>query len=286
MRNFLIALILAFLASCSPKQVRWGGLEQDDIRESVYKVKVTLTLDTSSLNKKEESTAPEKKKEHMVTFYDRDVQVISETSDTIEVGWSGTGWVGARSVGKSYVMTAGHVCESGSVFETQYLDWSKFQVVTLELPIIKVEHTLISRDGTEFTGAKVLRDEDLDDEFNGNDLCMLQVAGNLGSPIPVASEDPPYGGIAEVVGAPRGLWGGGIAVASDVKYSGRGSVFDVSPDGLAFNGPVAAGNSGSAVTYQGWVVGVVSLGATRFPSLIHAVPHERIREFMRKALHL
>jgi hypothetical protein len=102
----------------------------------------------------------------------------------------------------------------------------------------------------------------------------------------MANEDPPYGSNSEVVGAPAGLWGGGVAVASDIKFSGRGSVFGVEPDGLAFNGNVAPGNSGSAILYRGYVVGLISLGATRFKTLTHAVPHDTIRAFMRKALHL
>lgn len=220
-----------------------------------------------------------------------ELEVIKMTQDTAEIGWSGTGWVAARGPNKSYVMTAGHVCESRDVypFDFLYIDWDTFQfeVVHFDFPIIEKHHVMVGRDGVRSEDGTIMRDEDLDEEnFNGNDLCMLGVGGNIGTPVDIATHDPEFGQSCSVVGAPTGLWGGGIAVPSDAVFAGRGSIFGTEPDGLAFNGLLAPGNSGSAVICDGKVNGVISLGSTRFRSLIHAVPQERIRTFVRAALHL
>jgi hypothetical protein len=217
------------------------------------------------------------------------MSIIKATRDFVEIGWSGTGWAAAQGAGKTYVMTAGHVCESKDVypFDFFYVDWDtfEFEFVHFDFPIVEKHHVMIGSDGVASPDATIIRDEDLDDNFNGNDLCMLGLVGEIGTPVPVADHDPGFGQACSVVGAPTGLWGGGIAVPSSATFAGRGEVFGTDPDGLAFNGLLAPGNSGSAVICNGEVQGVISLGSTRFPSLIHAVPHERIQDFIAKALH-
>ena len=321
MRKLIFIMILATLASLASCAHMPRGGDLQATRDSVYKVRVTMKLDLKPLNdwiaKKNEERKKredERKKgeeqkrfpwrlwsQETVTFL-RDVPVrlssaqvgtefsiIQQNDDTAEIGWSGTGWVGAKAPGRSYVMTAGHVCESKDSYslEVMDVDWDAgiISVETIELPIIEKHHRMQGRDGIDSVDATIVRDEDLNDNFDGNDLCMLGVPGDLGPAIPVATEEPEYGQACSVVGAPTGLWGGGIAVASEALFSGRGSVFGTDLDGLAFNGLLAPGNSGSAVTCDGRAVGVISLGSTRFRSLIHAVPYDRIEVFMRKALH-
>lgn len=291
-------MFLALLTSCFHAR---GG-DAAKTRESVYKTEVTLTLDITPF--KEYLAAQEKanppptdtdKKKTIETILQQDLrltdvqretgfEVLSTSDNTAQVGWSGTSWVAVNLHIRSYAMTAGHVCESGDSYELQFIDWNTWEVVSLKLPILKKEHTLVARDGAEII-AKVIRDEDMDDSYNGNDLCLLGAPGDLGPSISIGNFDPEFGETCTVVGAPRGLWGGGIAVASDVKFSGRGSVFEVEPDGLAFNGLVAQGNSGSAVVCRGQALGVISLGSRQFPSLIHAVDYGRTAEFLKKALH-
>lgn len=329
MRKLILTLIMALVAtlvtSCAHIQ-RGGDLRET--RDSTYKVRVTMKLDLAPIKewqaKKEEARRKKqeeerKKKEEeerlkrfpwglwaqkmngpIVMLGDLPItltpaqefagfSVFEKTADTAEIGWSGTGWVAAKGPGRSFVMTAGHVCESKDVYPIDILDidWDNFEfnVVHFDLPIVEKKHVMLSRDGVESVNGSIIRDEDLDDDFNGNDLCMLGVASDLGPAIPVATSEPAYGETCSVVGAPTGLWGGGVAVASEPIFSGRGAVFGTEPDGLAFNGLLAPGNSGSAVTCGGKAVGVISLGSTRFPSLIHAVPYDRIEVFMRKALH-
>ncbi len=323
MRKFLVFLIVAFLASCAHSQRGGGDLRTS--RDSAYKVKVSLTVDLQPLNewkvKKEEERKKReedrKKKEEgetkrwpvwlpklwaqPITFINEvpvalssaqqsmEFHVLKTSADTADIGWSGTGWVSGRVPGRSYVMTAGHVCESKDVYsiEVYDIDWEEGTISfeTIDLPITSKKHLMLSRDGVESANGSIIRDEDLDDSFNGNDLCMIGVGADLGPAIPVADVDPDYGQTCSVVGAPTGLWGGGIAVASEATFSGRGSVFGTEPDGLAFNGLLAPGNSGSAVVCDGKVAGVISLGSTRFKSLTHAVPHDSIRKFMKAALH-
>jgi len=325
MRRILaIALVsLLFLSACSHTQ---RGSEFKQVRESAYKVKVSLTLDLTPLNewqaKKEadrKKRAEDKKNEEQpkrwpswkfwshqqtaaATFINgipvkltnaqqsMEFHVVKTTSNTADIGWSGTGWVAGRAPGRSFVMTAGHVCESKDVYsiEVYDIDWEAeiITIQTIDLPITVKKHVMLSRDGVESVNGTIVRDEDLDEAYNGNDLCMLAVSSDLGPAIPVATQDPEYGQTCSVVGAPTGLWGGGIAVASEAIFSGRGSVFGTEPDGLAFNGLLAPGNSGSAVVCDGKVAGVISLGSTRFKSLTHAVPHDSIRKFIRQALHL
>lgn len=318
----VLAALIALLSSCAHGR-RGGELRQ--VRDSAHKMEVSLTVDLTPLNeyraKKEEERRKRdeerrKKEEEAkggwpkwlpkllgqpVAFID-DVPVVLDSQmmatelyikktsrDSAKVGWTGTGWVAGHDPGVSYVMTAGHVCESAPTFDIEIwdIDWEMgtIDIVKIKLPITERSHVMVNPTGVESANAKVLRDEDLDEDFNGNDLCMLGVAGDLGPALAIADEDPSYGQTCSVVGAPTGLWGGGIAVASEALYSGRGSVFGVEPDGLAFNGHLAPGNSGSAVVCDGEVVGVISLGSTRFRSLTHAVPHESIREFMHKAMH-
>jgi hypothetical protein len=218
-----------------------------------------------------------------------DLHVLKSTGKTTDIGWSGTGWVVAQAPGRSFVMTAGHVCESRDSYQIEVydIDWEAGVMTTekLSLPILNKRHIMISRDGVESVNSVIVRDEDLDENFNGNDLCVLGTTSQLGPPISIGEHDPEYGQTCSVVGAPTGLWGGGIAVASEAIYSGRGAVFGTDLDGLAFNGLLAPGNSGSSVVCDGKAVGVISLGATRFRSLIHAVPHERMRTFLDLALH-
>jgi hypothetical protein len=327
MRKLIIALIFIMLASCAHQQ-RGGDLQstRDSAYKVKVTLKLDLTPLNEWIAKKEaekRARAEERKKKEdeakreearkrfpwglwsqktnavaflrdvpislSVTQEMMELRVISQTQDTAEIGWSGTGWVAARAPGRSFMMTAGHVCESRETYDVEVydIDWeaNTIEFETIHLPIIEKKHVMMSRDGVDSVSGSVLRDEDMDDEYNGNDLCMLGIGADLGPAIPIANDDPDYGQACSVVGAPSGLWGGGIAVASEPLFSGRGSVFGVEPDGLAFNGLLAPGNSGSAVTCNGRVVGVISLGSTRFKSLIHAVPHESIAAFMKKALH-
>lgn len=299
MRKLIILLILAVVASCAPHMTSWSRpVSALEARESVYKVKVVLTLDITPLlpkPKEGDADAPpadeEKKKASDISFSlksnDLAPHVISKSGNTAQIGWSGTGWVAARENGRSFVMTAGHVCESGNFYAVQVMDWEKWEIREVKLPIIDAKHTLLSREDIEIGPVTVMADEDLNEEtMAGPDMCLVGVHGDLGTPLPLASADPAYASQAEVIGAPTGLWGGGIAIAADLKFSGRGNVWGGTvAEGLAFTGDVAGGNSGSAIMKDGKVVAMLNLGGSRFKELTTGVPWENLRDFLRRAMH-
>lgn len=287
MRKLLLLCLLLLVSACATVRPVPHGSSISDVRESTYQVRVSLIVDVTQLLPKDEEGGENATEIDFV--FDSPQQVATSISskkvseNTVELNWVGTGWTVEQRGGRSFVMTAGHVCETSRFYEAKIFDWDLLTVRVVQLPVVDRSHKLVSRDNVEVT-ANVIRDEDLDSKFNGIDLCLMGAMADLGPPLRIADSDPKYGDRAEVVGGPRGLWGGGIAVASDVKFTGRGSVFGVNPAGVAFNGEVAPGNSGSAVVYRGHVVGLISLAAIKFPSLCHAVPHGDIKDFLRRAL--
>lgn len=295
MRKFLIPLILAIVASCAASPWK-QGVPAVQARESVYKVKVVLTVDITELLPKPKEEVTEgaggakstwKPAPFVLKTNDLSPHIMSSTDSTAKVGWSGTGWVAARENGRSYVMTAGHVCESGEFLTVSVIDWETFTIRDVKLPIIEKKHTLLSREDIEMGPAVVLSDEDLNEEtMSGPDMCLLGVQGDVGIPLPIANGDPEYATHAEVIGAPTGLWGGNIAVTADLKFSGRGNVWGGSvAEGLAFTGDVAGGNSGSAIMKDGRVVAMLNLGGSRFKELTTGVPWETLRDFLRRSMH-
>ncbi len=143
-----------------------------------------------------------------------------------------------------------------------------------------VAYTLIAADGTEIPGATVVLDDD------DNDLCMFQVAGNLGRPIPIGDRDPPYAAEGYYVGAPHGIWGGGIAGYYTVRFSGRGTPWNNKKEALAFSTASAApGASGSPYMYDGQAVALLNLGSSSFFTFSTGVPWDQLKTFVAKALH-
>ena len=195
---------------------------------------------------------------------DVEVGLGDETGATLHVGWSGTAWTVAREHGHSFLMTAGHVCETSDEMEG--------------LPILSVSYTLVARDGTRISGATPVLDDD------DADLCTLAVVGDLGEPMSLATVDPEYGAVCTDIGAPRGYFGEGIAPIAELRYSGRGTIFG-DHEGLGFVGLIDHGSSGSPVVCDGRVVGLLNLGSNDYVRLGLAVPYEAIREHLIRALH-
>lgn len=295
MRNSVLALALAVLSSCATVPWKGGGVAASDARESVYRVDVTLTVDITPLLPPEpDNTGKEEKNvgtriPHAISDAGgkdlRDFKLIELREKTADIGWVGTGWVAAKRNGNSYLMTAGHVCESGDFFELEYFDWETFEMRTVQLPIIKKVHKVVSRDNIE-TEVTVLADEDLNADGSGPDMCLTAVHGDFGPVLPLATEDPGYAEHAAVIGAPTGLWGGGIAPTADLKFSGRGNIWGGKIEtSLAFTGDVAGGNSGSAIMQDGKVVALLNFGGRRFKELTTGIPWDVLQDFLRRNLH-
>lgn len=291
MSKFLIPFVLlASMVSCAHTSLNKGRVDAVEARESVYKVKVVLTLDTSPLQPKKEEGEEASTDASKVLFTPKSNGlrpiIISKIGNTAKIGWSGTGWVASRENGKSFVVSAGHVCESRDFFTVEVFDLAAWTINEVKLPIIEKRHTLLSRENIEVGPVTILADEDLGDDFSGPDMCLIGASGDLGTPLPIGDSDPEYASHAEVIGAPTGLWGGNIAIIADLKYSGRGNVWGGGvEESLAFTGDVAGGNSGSAIMQDGKVVAMLNFGGTRFKELTTGVPWEKLRDFLRRNLH-
>jgi hypothetical protein len=293
MRKLLTLVTLASMASCSRTPAASRPVHALEARESVYKVKVVITVDTSPLlpkveeEKVENPTKDASEISFSVKANDLRPSIISKSGNTAKVGWSGTGWVAAKENGRTFIMTAGHVCETSEFLTVESFDWVALEIKEVKLPIIHTSHTLISRENIESGEVTILLDEDLNEKtMAGPDMCLAGLPGNLGTPLPISNVDPEYATHAEVIGAPVGLWGGNIAVTADLKFSGRGNVWGGTvAEGLAFTGDVAGGNSGSAIMKSGRVVAMLNLGGVRFKELTTGVPWETLRDFLRRGMH-
>ncbi len=251
MRRTLMTLAIGLMASCTPDLFSWGTprISEQAASRSVYKIKTFLTLGSA------------------------------DPADKVSVthqGWHGTAWVVSDEHNRSRLMTAGHVCETGDTWADE--DW--FGPTGVVLPIRSVVYTLEAADGTVIEGARVILDDD------DVDLCLLSVQGDLGVPIPLATEDPPYGGEGWYIGAPMGSWGGGVAGIYKTVFMGRGQIFHDGRDALAFSTAQAQhGASGSPYIYDGRAVAVLTLGHGGFMTISTGVPWNIIKSFLIRASH-
>lgn len=199
--------------------------------------------------------------------------------------WTGTAWVAEYERGTSYLVTAGHVCES----RTEVEDVDPFFGVTVgKLKVHRVDYRLTAEDGTEVRDLTVLVDDD------DADLCVMSHRGWLAAPLPIATEDPERYARGWYAGAPAGVWGEGVAMTYDLVYDGRGRPFSgkcgpdmkiCEADGEVVSGSVTGGASGSAILFGGRVVGVLNLALGRFPDLGVAVPWNAVRRDLDRARH-
>jgi hypothetical protein len=243
---------------------------REEVSQSVYRMSEEITVDVTPFCKDQKDPSA----------------CVEAVGKTYTFGWTGTAWTVDRMRGRSFLMTAGHMCESKDTYE--YTDASlaidddgNLTIVEkkYELPIVKAEYDFHGADGTDYVGAKVVRDDD------DIDLCELQIAGDLGTPIPLADHDPDYGEHCYYTGAPSGIWGGGIAGTFDLVFSGRGDMFGEGQDKLAFTGLGKGGASGSPMICDGQAVGVLVEGPRNFQGMFMGTPQDEMREFHRKARH-
>jgi S1-C subfamily serine protease len=247
----LISAFVAFVVSACSACAQWNSgnrptwaVSHTEARDSVYKIHVTQEIDTSGLDP-------------MWGF-----------EKVTSVGSMGTGWVqgGARS--NSHLMTAGHLCETADTIDGGMLGM---------LPVIKTAYQAEHRDGTIVEGGVVILDDDT------VDLCMITFPGDLGLPLAIANDDPEYGSRINYIGAPKGHWGGNVALIFEGLFSGRGNPFGTSETYLTLTISGAPGASGSPVLKDGKVIGVLVAGARNFWDLILAVPHDQVKDFIKRA---
>lgn len=268
----LIALCAILMTSCGlhPLSPR---IDRSDSGESVFRLEENVTVSTAPYCKDKAGDDQDK--------FEACMELIGETH---EFGWTGTAWTVDQLPGRTFFMTAGHMCESGKTYKYEIAnlgidDNGDLTVVkkTLELPILKVEYKLHGADNTDYTGLTVTRDDD------DIDLCELQAPGLIGRPLPIADSDPTVGDRCYYTGAPAGVWGNGIALTADMTFNGRADYFGEGHESLYFVGPAAGGASGSPIICDGQVQGVLVESSRRFDSLFGSTPWDLIRGFLRKS---
>lgn len=262
MKKIAVFLMLAVtIGSCAAPQ--YAGTRMRDLADNVYKIEVSRTIDTSTLSE--------------LPFFKA---LRIEFPSSITLSHMGTAWVLKTDGKRSLIMTAGHVCEGG----WEYHEDADPLVGSpeLNLPVISHSHTLVTTSGKKITGLEVVWD--VDDLEKGADLCMLIADGVLGSGMPIASHDPPYGSDVRYIGAPRGVWGGGNPLIYPGLFSGRGDLFDYGEALILNMSKGAPGASGSPVIYDGQVIGVFNLISLRHDTTGTAVPWDVIRKFIDEAV--
>lgn len=249
MRKFVSIIVLALLTACNGCVPFFHSrVTREESTASVYKIRLDMTVDASSLG----------------------------GADQVKTGGSGTAWVAANEDGVTYLITAGHVCNTGTELKGQDMFGNDYA-----LPILERSYTLIDKNDQEFTALTIARDNDGD----GIDTCVITSKGDFGPPLPISNDDPAYGSRGWYIGAPAGLWGGGIAGIYEMTAMGRGQVFGGGHDSLAFSSAEAApGASGSPIIFNGRVVGMLTQVARRFQTLTTGIPHEVLKSELDKAI--
>ncbi len=199
--------------------------------------------------------------------------------------WTGTGWAAAYDGHRTFYVTAGHVCHVNLVVP----DTDMFGRPTGKVYHVKgAEFRVVAVDDTWAAATVLMVDDD-------RDLCLMSVDGAVGAPLPISDRDPEYGDRGWYVGAPHGLWYGGIAGIYEVTFMGRDKPFEgkcdaqeaaaCASEALAFSTAEAApGASGSPVLVNGQVQGVLNIVAGRFGTYAVAVPWDSVRRFLRLGL--
>lgn len=217
-----------------------------------------------------------------------DVQYSSDDDEIKHHQWSGTAWVAEHTSGHTYLVTAGHVCETRKEIPSEDDDDDNTETYNVK----KVNYTLVASDGTEVPGVIVLIDDD------NIDLCVLSVGTVIGTPLPISHFDPAYGTPGWYIGAPHGLWGAGFAGLYNLTYSGRGNPLSgeclddmaviCSNDAELFSvSGGASGCSGSPAIVNGQVVAVLNIVAYSYGwgAYIQGVPWEAVRQILDRANH-
>jgi len=170
----------------------------------------------------------------------------------------GSSMVVAHDRGKTYVLTAQHVCSPPGLVDTVVFPGVR-QTVMARMEW-ETKFAVVDISGTMRVAVPVIQDV-------RNDMCVLEVAGVWGRPVPLAPRPLSMGETAYSVAAPAGIFDVGMVPIFVGIYSGATTSLSddelVSrPDTLSemhlYTFPSRPGSSGSAVlTPAGEIVGVV-----------------------------
>jgi len=178
---------------------------------------------------------------------------------------SGSGFVVAQDKFGSYVLTAGHICES--ILYDSYKKTTEEETKKSKVSI-KFFGLTISHDKHELHIVKVNK---------GADLCMMYSPGLKAIPIPIARHPVRPGERIYNIAAPLDIMHKNAPIMVDGIYSGRSPEMNAD----VYTMIVDYGSSGSPIINgRGEMIGVVSMKNTRFDFLAYSPPTELIRYFV------
>jgi hypothetical protein len=187
----------------------------------------------------------------------------------MEFGSTGTGTVVAVDVDdeSSLVLTAGHVCdveqEMMSPFGMLKLSESSMSIITFR--------------GTRLEAFPLV-------SSMSPDVCVLYVKGIAGPIVEIATELPPLGSAVMNAACPLGFKGDKTLHVSTGLYEGV-LVEEVNKYVMS-SVPIAPGSSGSALVYEGKIIGVIVMGTPRFQHLAISIHLEDVIDAVKLAREL
>ena len=197
------------------------------------------------------------------------------TTVTLHIGGRGSGTVVAGNVDKeeTLVLTAGHVCEAPAVG------------AEADLPIGHVKVTEVSIDVITLRGSKL--DAEAIVQSMIPDVCVVKVHGIAGKVAKVANELPPVGSVVVNVGYPLGVKSNMYASITQGFYSGLHQLEMKEGKFVTFvmsTVQITHGNSGSALFFEGKIIGVVVMGPESYNSMAISTNLDDVKEAIQQAL--
>lgn len=200
---------------------------------------------------------------------------------------TGSSMVIAHASGRSYVLTADHVCSSPNLPDTTV--FPRGSKVILTQLAWETQRVVVDIEGVTRSARPVISD-------GPNDICVMEVEGVWGRPVPLSPRPPEMGETAYNIAAPAGIFDAGMVPIFVGIYSGASTSISSPSAGPHMSLPVGPGttchlytfpsrpgSSGSAVlSPAGEVVGVVHSTVTTVPGLSISASWEAVRGIYRR----
>ena len=247
---FISFFMIIFFCACNQTAINQVYPRDKQLSKSVYKMNIKEIIDIRKIKE---------------IVNDENIEI----PDFASQGYTATAWVIKKENNLSYIMTAGHVCETNKFYSGENFG---------PMPIVSVDYTIEDSNGKKYTAYVVADDDKID-------LCILYVSANLEQELTLSTKDPDYGQIIKYIGAPLGIWGGGITPIFSGLFSGRGKIWGGnSEESLTLTTTAAPGVSGCPVFYNGKVIGVFTAVGSSFNNIGTAVPWNVVANFKKQYL--
>lgn len=202
----------------------------------------------------------------------------------ITVNMTGSSMVVAHARGRSYILTADHVCATPDLPDVSVFPEDRKVIMTQVA--WDTRRVVIDIEGTMHDARPVITDEH-------NDICVMEVDGVWGSPVPLAPRPLGMGDRAYNIAAPSGIFDAGMVPIFIGIYSGTSSnisntqvmssPYSEVPFSDLYTFPSRPGSSGSAVLNQaGEIVGVIHSTVATVPGLSISSTWEAVRDIFRR----